>query len=747
MHLQNNGMLGINVLNPDEMLEIDGSFLSTTSQPSGTFWLANNDDVFGGNPGAWAFANEGNEFVYAGVDFDGNKLSAELVFTDWNASQFISTSPNWPAMILYGWSNSYYNSINITGGWIISTIKNPLQWSANFFRTLDNNTEIMRLTNTWTLGIGTTSPGNTVDIGWSYVGWNTLGLRFSDRGGNSGEVLWLNDDGDVVLLWEVTGPQGPQGIQWNDGVDWLSAYEIAVVEWWFTGDESAWLASLVGPQWPQGEQWIQGPQGEQWIQWITGAMWTTGATGPQGIQWDVWPQGPQGEIWPQWPQGEPGQDGSNGIDGNDGISIQRLGSFASAPWSPALNQAYYNTTDGIAYIRDGDSREIIAQDGTDGIWWYQSLSLSWNNLSIDDGNTIDLGSLGFWSLIGNAIIDPVTHFLGTTNNQDLAFRANNIEYMRILATNGYVWIGTDTPDHQLTVDWGIYTNDGAQWFQANDNMYLNGAPIGIPWAMASAYSWGEIGFLFAWKPNSNPLFDAGVGAFLWYVNTDSVDNDRAIISVKSWNISLDIDQNDIDVVSIDIDPAYFEIKSSDGITWWDNFFIDLLTNKIGVNMNNPTATFHVNGSIASSIITVTSADAFYSDGNEYFLSVDVAWVNTIEVNPAPNQIFYIVWMRNASPWQKIDIITTSVDKLMWWPAGNVSNPIFLFPHEVDFDAFVSSMASIPWGTQRIYAFNMNENGLVWPIINMCSGYAYGYGCVLWASVVSNGTYMVPSQGY
>lgn len=37
MHLQNNGMLGINVLNPDEMLEIDGSFLSTTSQPSGTF--------------------------------------------------------------------------------------------------------------------------------------------------------------------------------------------------------------------------------------------------------------------------------------------------------------------------------------------------------------------------------------------------------------------------------------------------------------------------------------------------------------------------------------------------------------------------------------------------------------------------------------------------------------------------------------------------------------------------------------
>lgn len=56
----------------------------------------------------------------------------------------------------------------------------------------------------------------------------------------------------------------------------------------------------------------------------------------------------------------------DGADGADGISIEWLGSLASAPLSPTLNQAYYNTTDGISYIWDGASWQIVAQDGADG---------------------------------------------------------------------------------------------------------------------------------------------------------------------------------------------------------------------------------------------------------------------------------------------------------------------------------------------------------------------------------------------
>ena len=54
-------------------------------------------------------------------------------------------------------------------------------------------------------------------------------------------------------------------------------------------------------------------------------------------------------------------------DGEDGTSIIWLGSLATPPENPELNWAYYNTTDGIAYIWDGDSWEILVQDGQNAV--------------------------------------------------------------------------------------------------------------------------------------------------------------------------------------------------------------------------------------------------------------------------------------------------------------------------------------------------------------------------------------------
>src|SRR5262245_8937263 len=55
-----------------------------------------------------------------------------------------------------------------------------------------------------------------------------------------------------------------------------------------------------------------------------------------------------------------------------------------------------------------------------------------------------------WLLGGNSISSPTTQYLGTTNNQPLAFRTNNGERMRIL-TNGRVGINTNNPDSHLHV--------------------------------------------------------------------------------------------------------------------------------------------------------------------------------------------------------------------------------------------------------------------------------------------------------
>ncbi len=43
-----------------------------------------------------------------------------------------------------------------------------------------------------------------------------------------------------------------------------------------------------------------------------------------------------------------------------------MGTLAAAPGSPSLNDAYYNSTDGISYIWNGSTWNIVAQDGTGG---------------------------------------------------------------------------------------------------------------------------------------------------------------------------------------------------------------------------------------------------------------------------------------------------------------------------------------------------------------------------------------------
>lgn len=69
--------------------------------------------------------------------------------------------------------------------------------------------------------------------------------------------------------------------------------------------------------------------------------------------------------------------GTNGANGSNGVSIQWLGTLATAPSTPSLNQAYYNSTDGVSYVWDGDSWEVMAKDG--------STALPYDGLLYPDG--------------------------------------------------------------------------------------------------------------------------------------------------------------------------------------------------------------------------------------------------------------------------------------------------------------------------------------------------------------------------
>ncbi|MCZ8284535.1 MAG: hypothetical protein O9353_03680, partial [Bacteroidia bacterium] len=68
-------------------------------------------------------------------------------------------------------------------------------------------------------------------------------------------------------------------------------------------------------------------------------------------------------------------------------------------------------------------------------------------LSVDaNGDVVLMPSASdAWKLLGNAGTTAGTNFLGTTDAQDLVFKTNNVEYIRTLASNGNVGIGSPTP--------------------------------------------------------------------------------------------------------------------------------------------------------------------------------------------------------------------------------------------------------------------------------------------------------------
>ncbi|MBC7412408.1 MAG: hypothetical protein H7331_08130 [Bacteroidia bacterium] len=101
----------------------------------------------------------------------------------------------------------------------------------------------------------------------------------------------------------------------------------------------------------------------------------------------------------------------------------------------------YNTTTGLFNT---------TVNGVAGV----NITLPTNNAMGDSVRTLA------WLTKGNAGTTAGNNFVGTIDNQDLVFKTNSIENMRILNTNGNVGIGTITPALKL------HLHDGAQNFHA-----------------------------------------------------------------------------------------------------------------------------------------------------------------------------------------------------------------------------------------------------------------------------------------
>ena len=124
------------------------------------------------------------------------------------------------------------------------------------------------------------------------------------------------------------------------------------------------------------------------------------------------------------------------------------------------------------------------------------------------------GSQDAWGLNGNAGTNASANFIGTTGAQDVVFRTNNIERMR-LSSNGNLGIGTNSTPVPLTFNGGagdrisfFYTSPTSLYGLGIQNqllqMYTNGSSSDIAFGYGSSGSFNEN---FRIKGNGN----VGVG--------------------------------------------------------------------------------------------------------------------------------------------------------------------------------------------------------------------------------------------
>lgn len=159
-------------------------------------------------------------------------------------------------------------------------------------------------------------------------------------------------------------------------------------------------------------------------------------------------QGPAGA------DGTDGVDGADGTDGTDGISIAWQGSLATAPADPQTNWAYYNSADGKSYIWDGDSWEILAQNGADGA---------------DGADGTDGTDGQDWTDVTDTVVDNGD---GTVTDYSRTLVWKKCSQGQVWNTTNNDCTGTGSVDDEYGV--GTY-----QYCDANDNSCNGGTDNGI----------------------------------------------------------------------------------------------------------------------------------------------------------------------------------------------------------------------------------------------------------------------------
>jgi hypothetical protein len=197
-------------------------------------------------------------------------------------------------------------------------------------------------------------------INWAYYDTNNNTSYIWD--GDSWEILAESGNSTIIvpISWQGSLTAAPI----NPQIGWM--YYNSILGKSYIWDGSSW--NIVAQDGTDGQNGQDGTGATGFLITWKGGLPTAPSNPQQGWAYYntdqkksyIW----DGSSWQILTQD--GSDGQNGTNGTNGAGIVWKGEFASAPQNPELNWAYYNTSDKKAYIWDGSSWQILAQDGTDG---------------------------------------------------------------------------------------------------------------------------------------------------------------------------------------------------------------------------------------------------------------------------------------------------------------------------------------------------------------------------------------------
>jgi hypothetical protein len=250
-------------------------------------------------------------------------------------------------------------------------------------------------------------------------------------------------------------------------------------------------------------------------------------------------------------------------------------------------------------------------------------------VNADGTVTCEAASGSAWSLSGNSGTNPTTHFVGTTDNQPLVIKSNNVAAMHIYSDA--VGIGTVNPQAKLDVNGGIKVNGGimlplpvAQTAMIFNDPCTGSIPDDDGFRLLydnDFFATDDDALVFEKTDNNDADPDGGIA----FANTGSDGVRETALSIRGdGNIGVGTSSNlypGLNIKSITTTGEHrgglwfqesgsgdmifaglylnsnndLALKTWSGSSWQDVFAIDHSSGDIGVGITNPTSSLHVVG--------------------------------------------------------------------------------------------------------------------------------------------------------